>query len=143
MMTRRISIAVMIGLLFSISLSAVATAQDEDKKKDEIAWFDMGRCEICKNMVSMKDSMHRLKWDSHMLDNGMITVAVVPADMLEEMVKAEKGVEKTVARLEQGEKLDMCGFCHSYGKLMMLGAKFEEIKSDGVNISIITSSDPY
>jgi len=142
MMVRRISLTVIFGLLVSTSLWAVATVQDDEKQDKEIAWFDMDHCEICKNMASMKDSMHRIKWETHMLDNGMITVSVVPDDMKEEMAKAEAGVEKTVAKLEQGEQLDMCGFCQNYGKLMMLGAKFKELRTVGVNISIVTSSDP-
>ena len=143
MMARRISLAVFFGLLVSTSFCAVATVQDEEEKQEkEIAWFDMDHCEICKNMASMKHSMHRIKWESHLLDDGMITVSIVPDDMKEEMEKAEAGVEKTVAKLQQGERLDMCGFCQSYGKLMFQGAKFKDIKTVGVNISIVTSSDP-
>lgn len=141
-MARRIRVAVIFGLLVSISWCGVATAQDEEQKEKEIAWFDMDHCEICKNMASMKHSMHKIKWESHELDNGMITVAVVPDDMKEEMAKAEEGVQKTVAKLEQGEQLDMCGYCQNYGKLMGMGAKFKELKTVGVNISIVTSSDP-
>ena len=143
MLARRISLAVIFGLLVSTSLCAVATVQDEEKKeKEEIAWFDMDHCEICKNMASMKHDMHKIKWETEMLDDGIITVSVVPDDMKAEMEKAEAGVEKTVARLEQGEQLKMCGFCQNYGKLMALGAKFKDIKTVGVNIGLVTSTDP-
>lgn len=142
-MMARISLAVMFGLLVSTTLCAVATVQDEEEKQEtEIAWFDMDHCAICKNMAAMKHDMHKIKWESHMLDDGMISIAIVPDDMKDEMKKAEAGVKETVAKLEQGEQLEMCGYCQNYGKLMSLGAKFKEIKTLGVDISIVTSSDP-
>ena len=141
MSARRFCLAVIFGLLVSTSLCSVATAQEEEKQEKEIAWFDMDHCEICKNMASMKHDMHKIKWETEMLDDGIITVSVVPDDMKAEMEKAEAGVQKTVARLEQGEHLDMCGFCQNYGKLMGMGAKFKTLKMAGVNVDIITSSD--
>ncbi len=39
----------------------------------------------------------------------MISVAKVPDDMKGAMEKAEAGVQATVAKLEQGEQLVMCG----------------------------------
>lgn len=142
MMARRISLAVVFGLFVSTTLYAVATVQDDVKQEKEIAWFDMENCAICKNLASMKHDMHKLEWESHMLEDGMISVVKVPADMKEAMDKADAGVQATVARLEQGEQLEMCGYCQSYGKLMAMGANFKDIKTMGVNINVVTSSDP-
>ena len=105
MKARRIGLAVVFGLLVSTSLCAPATAQDDEKQGEEIAWFDMDQCEICKNMASMKHDMHKIQWESHLLDDGMISVSVVPDDMKDTMKKAEAGIEKTVAKLQQGEQL--------------------------------------
>ena len=140
-MMTRISLAVVFGLLVATSLSAVAIVQEKDKQESEAAWFDMDNCAICKNMASMKKDMHKIKWESHMLDNGMISVAKVPDDMKDAMEEAKAGVEKTVAKLAQGEQLEMCGYCQNYGKLMEMGANFKEIESMGVKISIVTSND--
>ena len=74
-MMTRISLAVVFGLLVATSLSAVAFVQEDEKQESEAAWFDMDNCAICKNMASMKHDMHKIKWESHMLDNGMISVA--------------------------------------------------------------------
>ena len=141
-MMARISLAVMFGLLVSTSLCAVAIVQEEEKQETEAVWFDMDNCAICKNMASMKHDMHKIEWESHMLDDGMITVAKVPDDMKAAMEKAEAGVQQTVAKLEQGEQLEMCGYCQNYGKLMGMGAKFKDIKTMGVNISVVTSCEP-
>jgi hypothetical protein len=141
-MMARISLAVMFGLLVSTSLCAVAIVQEEEEKQEtEAVWFDMDNCAICKNMASMRHDMHKIEWESHMLDDGMITVAKVPDDMKAAMEKAEASIQQTVAKLEQGEQLELCGYCQNYGKLMEMGAKFKEIKTMGVSISVVTSRD--
>ena len=142
MFSRSIYYALMLGFVMSTGLFNNVSAQDQDKQDKEIAWFDMDHCEICKNMASMKNDMHKIKWDVHMLDNGMLMVSVVPKKMKEGMAKAEKGVEATVKELESGKQLDMCGFCQSYGGLMQMGASIKDLKTVGVDITIITSSDP-
>ncbi len=142
MTARRINFVVLFGFVFSTSICGAVAAQDEKEKDKEIAWFDMDHCEICKNFASIKNSMHRIKWENHLLDDGMISVSVVPDDMKEDMAKAEAGIQATVAKLQQGEQLDMCGHCHYMGKMMMSGAKFKALKTVGVDISIVTSSDP-
>ena len=142
MFVRRIFLAVIFGLMVSIGYSGVALAQDEAKHESEIAWFDFENCAICKNMASMKHDMHKVKWEMHMLDKGMLSVSIVPDEMKSKMTKAEEGVQKTVAKLEQGEQLTMCGYCQNYGKLMEMGATFKQLKSLGVDISIVTSDDP-
>lgn len=138
----RISLALMFGLLVSTSLCAIAVVQEKEKQETEAIWFDLDNCAICKNMASMKHEMHKIEWESHMLDNGMISIAKVPDDMKDAMKKAEEGVQATVAKMGQGEQLEMCGYCQNYGKLMDMGASFKEIKTMGVNISVVTSSDP-
>jgi len=142
MFSRSIHYALILGFVISNGLFNEVSAQDEKNQDNEIAWFDMDHCDICKNMVSMKDDMHLIKWDVHMLDNGLLMVSVIPEEMKEPMAKAEKGVEATVKELESGKQLDLCGFCQSYGGLMQMGANIKDLKTVGVDITIITSSDP-
>jgi len=141
MFARCIHFALILGIVISTGFVNSVSAQDKEKQDKEVAWFDMDHCAICKNMASMKDDMHKIKWDVHMLDNGMLMVSVVPRKMKEGMAKAGEGVKKTVKRLESGEQLDLCGFCQSYGGLMEMGADIKELKSVGVDITVITSSD--
>ena len=139
----KINFALLFGFVISTGILGVVAAQD-DKDKDqgkEIAWFDMERCEVCKNFAPMKDTMHRIKWENHMLDNGMISVSVVPEDMKADMAKAQANIQSTVARLTQGEQLDMCGHCQFMGKMMQMGAKFKQLQTVGVDITLVTSSD--
>ena len=53
-----------------------------------------------------------------------------------------KGMEKTGARLMAGEKMPLCGFCTSYGELMMAGAVMDDVETGMGKVALMTSSDP-
>lgn len=142
MLLRNLTVALMMVILISTGWFNNISAQDGDTQDNEIAWFDFDHCEICKNMASMKTDMHNIKWEMNLLDNGVIMVSVVPKKMKQAMSEAEKGVQATVTELESGKELKLCGFCNTYGDLMAMGAQFKDLKTVGVDISIITSSDP-
>jgi hypothetical protein len=141
MIARSILYTLILGVVISTGWVNLVSAQDEKTDKT-IAWFDVDHCDICKNMASMKTDMHKIKWDVKMLDDGMLMVSVVPKKMKAEMDKAQVGVQATVKKLESGEKLDLCGFCQSYGNLMEMGADIEDVELVGVNVTIIRSTDP-
>jgi hypothetical protein len=46
------------------------------------------------------------------------------------------------AKMQSGEQVPLCGFCTSYGKLMMAGVQMEEIETEFGHISLMTASDP-
>lgn len=131
------------GALIAVGISQFTVAQEQTQTKGEkqIAWYDMEHCELCKNFASMKDQMHRMRCETKVIDDGLIMVAFVPRNMKEAMDAAEKNMEKTVARLTQGEQLPMCGFCQGYGELMELGAKFQNMEVAGNDVTIVTSED--
>ena len=133
--------ALIFSLMISLGVFAQAVAQDQDKPAGKMRWFDMDHCAICANLASQKQEMHRIKWELHQLDNGTLTISVIPEDMKKGMSDVEKGIEKTVGELMSGKALDLCGYCETYGQLMGMGAKFKDLKTVGGKISIITSSD--
>ena len=51
-------------------------------------------------------------------------------------------MEETAKKMHAGEQLHLCGFCQSYGGLMMAGAKFENFKGSFARVTLMTSSDP-
>jgi hypothetical protein len=110
--------------------------------QDDSPWFDMEKCAICKNMAPVMASLHRIKWDPHVIENGMLTITVVPDDLKTEWANAQQSMMKTLTRMEKGEKLHCCGFCQTMGKLIQAGAKKQEIKTVGGDIMMLTSSDP-
>ena len=112
-----------------------ATAEDD--------WFDMENCAICKHMAEHAHIMPDIKWEMTATEKGMITVAVIPEKHQAIMKDAHKKMKKTIAKLEAGEKMDLCGFCTSYGSLKEAGANIEEFETDGgIMITLVTAERP-
>ena len=118
-----------------VLMASPAVAQDEN-------WFDMQNCEICKHMGKHMDIMQDIKWEAHLLSNGMLTIAVVPEKHKKVMDDVHKKMKGTIAKLESGEQMDLCGFCTTMGKLKMAGVESEELETAGGQIMVMTSDDP-
>jgi hypothetical protein len=124
----------LLSIGIALGMATVSIAQDA-------TWFDLANCEVCKNMSGHEEIMQEVKWEAHPIANGMMSITVVPAKHKELMAKAKKGMDATIKKLEAGEKMNLCGFCQSFGKLKQAGAKFEEINTAGGMVTLITSND--
>jgi hypothetical protein len=51
-------------------------------------------------------------------------------------------MKDTGEQLKSGKKMELCGFCNSYGKLMDAGAKEQEIETAFGMINLLTSDNP-
>lgn len=110
---------------------------------DEQAWFDLENCTFCKHLGAEKGLMDHIEWETHMVANGTLTVALIDPAYKEAFQRAGKNMQDAAAKMGMGgEPPRLCGFCTSYGKLMMAGAVVEEIESAAAHISLVTSSDP-
>ncbi len=127
-----------LGLTIMV-LAAVAVALP--MPADEEPWFDLTNCAMCKNLAAEEGLMDSMKWEVHKIDNGMLSVAVIPAEHQAAFARAGEKMEAVVGKMQQGEQLPLCGFCKSYGNLAMHGAKSEEIHTKAGHISLTTSSD--
>lgn len=123
-------------------ISAACVYGQEEKTQTSAKWFDMENCAICKNMAKEKGLMEHVKWEAYLLDNGMMSIAVVPENMRESMDRAHVAMKATAKKLESGESMNLCGFCQSYGELVMAGAKKQEMKTIGGDVMFITSDNP-
>jgi hypothetical protein len=83
-----------------------------------------------------------MRWESHPIANGVINIAIVPDQYKAAFASAHKNMEASIAKMQSGEPTHLCGFCQSYGKLMMSGAKVEGFDSDIGHIGVVTASDP-
>lgn len=110
--------------------------------QESSSWFDLENCAVCKNMSGQEGLLQNIKWENHVIPNGMLSIAVIPDDYKDVMDTAHKGMEATLARLQNGEAMHLCGFCESYGALKAMGAKSTELKTVGGDISMMTSDDP-
>ena len=104
-------------------------------------WFGMETCEICKPMSGHMHLMEVLKWETHMIPNGFLSISVIPAEHKEEMEKVHAEMEKVIARAEEGEQMELCGHCQSWGKLLEAGAQKTELETVGGHITMLTSDD--
>lgn len=127
-------------LLAAVALCAMIAPQIG--AEEEAAWFDPHNCGICKNFTKEEGLMEAVEWEAHVIANGMLSVASVPAEFEEAFARAHKGIEETVKRMQGGEPTKMCGFCMSYGALMMAGAKVEQIQTKAGHIGLVTSDNP-
>ncbi|MGI9518042.1 MAG: hypothetical protein ACR2NP_13395 [Pirellulaceae bacterium] len=127
------------ALLVVSFLAGTAYAQDQEA---EVAWFDMANCEICQHMGEIEGLLQHVKWETHIIPNGMMMVSVVPESMKDEMEKAKQGMMQTISRIESGEQVQCCGFCQSLGALTNAGAVETQIESVAGEITMITSEDP-
>ncbi len=132
-MKKIVAAIVFCGLLVA-PLASVSAGQDGP-------WFDMENCKMCKGMAAEKGLMENTQWESHAIENGLITVCTVNKGFEEAYARAQKAMHETGDLLMKGEKMDLCGFCQSYSSLMMSGAKMEEVESNAAHLTLMTSND--
>ena len=128
------------SLLLALALCVLIAPQLA--AEGEQPWFDIHHCSICKNFTKEKGLLQHVKWETHVIAEGMLTVATVPAEYEEAFQRAHDGIGQTLQRLQNGEPGKLCGFCMSYGKLAMSGARMEEIQTSAGHIGLVTSEDP-
>ena len=128
------------GLLALLSSSAFAEG-DLDKMVAE-----MKKCDICKNLADNPEMLKSMTWETHKLDNGMLSVTTAPGKMKKELAKAtakmDQAIEQVKADYKEGKEPHLCSFCSSMADLMKSGAKEQEIKTKGGEIRLCTSDDP-
>lgn len=105
-------------------------------------WFDMQNCGICKCMGDNMEIMQDITWETHMLPNGIMTISVIPEEHKKTMTKLHDEMMASVKRLEEGEAMELCGHCMSYGELLSMGVNKQEIESEAGMITLMTSEDP-
>ena len=108
---------------------------------DDQAWFDIENCGICKNFGAEEGLMDAMKWETHKIENGMLSVMTIDPAYREGFDRANANMGETMAKIHAGESVHLCGFCTSFGSLMMAGANAEEIDTEVGHISLITAAD--
>jgi hypothetical protein len=129
-----------LGILLCIGALALVvglvTAEEEHQ-----AWFDLENCAFCKNLGQEEGLLDNIRWETHLIENGAVTLTQVPAEWEEAFERAEKHMAEASARMGSGEPMHLCGYCQSYGKLMMSGVKMESFKGDVARVTLMTSAD--
>lgn len=123
----------------AIALAGAATATADDK--DE-SWIDFEKCAVCKHVGQHKELLTKVKCETHIIDNGMLTVVTIPDEYKDEMKTVHNKMNEAIEKVKSGEKAELCGFCQSYAKLLKAGAKCQEIETSSGAVSLLTSDQP-
>lgn len=135
MLNKKAPLLIGFTALVVLSLPAAFAAQ-------ETPWFDLEKCDMCKNMTAEKGLMEHMEWENHLTKDGMMSVTVVAEGYEEAFHRSMKNMEAAGQKMMSGEKLYLCGFCQSYGALHMAGANFENFETEAGYINLVSSTDP-
>ena len=90
--------------------------------------------------------MKSMNWETHKIDNGMLSVASVPKDKKSEFDAVHAQMKQNVAQVEadqaQGKAVELCDYCKTMGELLKSGAKKQDIDTATGGICLVTSNDP-
>jgi len=108
----------------------------------ETTWFDLQNCAMCKNMTAQAGLMEHMNWENHVIGAGMMMLTIVDPDYEAAYATAMKGMQATGQELMAGKEMPLCGSCVAMGKLIMAGAKMENLDTKGGHVMLLTSTDP-
>jgi hypothetical protein len=108
----------------------------------EGSWFDMENCAFCKNLMEPPDMLQHANWEHHNISNGIVSVVTVDKKYIKDWRAAEAKMEEMGKKMEKGEQVKMCNACMAMGKLMMMGAKWENVNTTHGGVSLMTSDKP-
>lgn len=105
-------------------------------------WFDLENCEMCKQMTAEEGLMEHMQWENHLTKDGMVSITTVDPGYEEAFQRSMKHMQAVGEKMMAGEKVQLCGFCQSYGGLHMAGADFEQFPTQNGAFELISSHDP-
>jgi hypothetical protein len=112
----------------------------------EAAWLDLENCAFCKNLTEDPALMEHLTWETHKIDDGMLTITTVDPAYHKSYKTAVKKMQALGEKMQNGEvnpmTVEMCGHCQNWGMLAMAGAHMEAVYGEAVEVTLLTSDDP-
>lgn len=131
--------------IMMLALAALAFAGEEQDRKsvDEIPWFDLESCSICKHLASEEGLMEHLHWEYFKTSMGMMSVTVVDEGYETKFKNAQANMKKAGERMKSNEEMPLCGMCRSYDQLLRTGkVEWESWETPAGHIMLMTSTDP-
>ena len=140
---KRIALYILVTVCAVTILATAAVAGHP--MKSESGWFDFENCAFCKNLVEDPDLLPHATWETHAIQNGMMTIMTVDPAYAKSLAKAEKKMSDLGMKIQAGEvnpmALEMCGSCQATGVLMMSGVEMERIDGEAAIVTLMTSDD--
>jgi hypothetical protein len=129
-------------LLFVAALLLMIGAVTANAQTGEKAWFDTTNCAFCKEIAAQPGLTAHMHHEYHNVSNGMLHVAYIDKDFVDEYQAAQEGMKKVIADLQTGKQVPMCGHCETIGTFYMKGVKMEVIHSAEAEMVLYTATEP-
>jgi hypothetical protein len=130
--------------MFGFAIAWGSSVFAEDATDKMVA--EMKKCDVCKNLAENPELMMSMGWETHKIDNGMLSVSTVPSKMKKEFDevngKMRHAIEQVAADAKAGKEVHLCSFCSAMGELMKAGAKEQHIETNTGEIELCTSDNP-
>jgi hypothetical protein len=121
--------------------SSVFAENETDKMVAE-----MKKCDVCKNLADNPELMMSMGWETHKIDNGMLSLSTVPKDKKKDFDevngKMRRAIEQVKADAKAGKEVHLCSFCSEMAQLMKAGAKLQHVDTESGEVELCTSNDP-
>jgi len=130
---KAVRIAAALAIVVAVAVFVVA---------EDIPWFDMKNCAMCSTLASKPGLLEAMTWEHFPIANGVMQVGHCPDEHKAAFGQAMGEMDKVSEKMKAGEKVNLDGYCTTFGGLIAAGAKFENVKAAHSSVTLITSSDP-
>lgn len=125
-----------------VALAGAAAAGDHPLRT-ESGWFDMQKCEMCRNLLTDPELLHHMTWENLKTADGMVQIATVQPEYEASYGKCMQAMAALGNEMSSGKrKLTMCGSCAAFGELMTAGVTYETVDAEAADVTIIRADDP-
>ncbi len=129
------SVRIAAALAIVVAVAAFVVAEDK-------LWFDMKNCAMCSTLASKPGLLEAMTWEHFPIANGVMQVGHCPDEHKAAFGMAMGEMGKVKEKVAAGEKVNLDGYCTTFGELLMAGAKMESFQAAHSSVTLITSTDP-
>lgn len=105
-------------------------------------WLDPQNCYFCKPMAETPGLMEHVKWETHKIANGVVSLTTYSPEWKDKTEVALAEMHKLWVNYDPAKHYQMCGMCQAWTKLPQDKIKMETVEFNGGELSISTSTDP-
>src|SRR3954454_11691749 len=84
----------------TVAWSGSAFAQLDHQKM----MAEMKKCDVCKNLAENPELMKNMSWETHKIDNGMLSVTSVPKKMNKDLAAVSEKMHQAIEQVKVDAK---------------------------------------
>ncbi|MFO7608449.1 MAG: hypothetical protein R6X35_04530 [Candidatus Krumholzibacteriia bacterium] len=125
---------------------AGAAAAGDHPMRTKSGWFDMEKCEVCRNLLADPELLHHMTWENLKTEDGMVQIATVQPEYEASYAECMQAMNALGNDMSSGKRdpkaVKMCGSCAAFGQMMEAGVTYETIDGEAADVTIIQADDP-